>query len=161
MCVHNVMYAQLCPTLCDPTDCNLPGSSVHEIFQVKILEWVAISFSRGSSPPRDWTRVCCVSCIAGGFFTNVSPFNLCIVVNSDKYYGEKCSMGRRRKGFSTWLSGKESACQWRRRGFDPWVRKIPWRRKWQPTPVFLPENPKNRGAWRAAVHRVTKELYTT
>ena len=37
-----------------------------------------------------------------------------------------------------WFSGKESACQCRRRGFDPWVGKIPWRRKWQPTPVFLP-----------------------
>ena len=37
-----------------------------------------------------------------------------------------------------WLSGKESACQCRRCGFDPWVRKMPWRRKWQPTPVFLP-----------------------
>ena len=37
-----------------------------------------------------------------------------------------------------WLSGKESACQCRRRGFDPWLGKIPWRRKWQPTPVFLP-----------------------
>ena len=44
-------------------------------------------------------------------------------------------------GFPRWLSGKESACQCgrcRRHGFDPWVRKIPWRRKWQPTPVFLP-----------------------
>ena len=37
-----------------------------------------------------------------------------------------------------WLSGKESTCQSRRYGFDPWVGKIPWRRKWQPTPVFLP-----------------------
>ena len=37
---------QLCPTLCDPTDCNLPGSSVHGVFQASILEW-AISFSRG------------------------------------------------------------------------------------------------------------------
>ena len=37
-----------------------------------------------------------------------------------------------------WLSGEESACHYRRRGLDPWVRKIPWRRKWQPTPVFLP-----------------------
>ena len=37
-----------------------------------------------------------------------------------------------------WLSRKESACQCKRHGFDPWVRKIPWRRKWQPTPVFLP-----------------------
>ena len=48
-----VLVAQLCLTLCDPMDCSLPGSSVHGIFQVKILEWVAISFSRGSSQPRD------------------------------------------------------------------------------------------------------------
>ena len=49
--------AQSCPTLCDPTDCSLPGSSVHGIFQARILEWVAISFSRRSSQPRDWTQV--------------------------------------------------------------------------------------------------------
>ena len=41
---------QSCLTLCDPMDCSLPGSSVHGIFQARILEWVAISFSRGSSP---------------------------------------------------------------------------------------------------------------
>ena len=58
--------AQLCPTLCDPMDCSLPGSSIHRIFQAKVLEWVAISFSRGSSWPRDWTQV---SCIAGRRFT--------------------------------------------------------------------------------------------
>ena len=40
-------------------------------------------------------------------------------------------------GLPGWLSGKEPACQCRKFGFDPWVRKIPWRRKWQPTPVFL------------------------
>ena len=49
--------AQLCPTLCDPMDCGLPGSSIHGIFQARILEWVAISFSRGSSRPRDQTQV--------------------------------------------------------------------------------------------------------
>ena len=41
-------------------------------------------------------------------------------------------------GLLWWFSDKESACLCKRRGFDPWVRKIPWRRKWQPTPVFLP-----------------------
>ena len=41
--------AQLCPTLCDPMDCSLPGCSIHRIFQARVLEWVAISFSRGSS----------------------------------------------------------------------------------------------------------------
>ena len=45
-----------CPTLCDPVDCSLPGSSVHGILQARILEWVAISFSRGFSQPRDRTR---------------------------------------------------------------------------------------------------------
>ena len=90
---HNVSYAsvkwsevaQLCPTLCDPMDCSLPGS-IHGIFQARILEWntiytrveyhlflyqeywrrIPISFSRGSSPPRDQTRV---SHIAGRRFT--------------------------------------------------------------------------------------------
>ena len=45
-------------------DYSLPGSSIHGIFQARILEWVAISSSRGSSPPRDWNRVSCVSCIS-------------------------------------------------------------------------------------------------
>ena len=48
-------------------DCSLSGSSVHGIFQARILEWVAIPFSRGSSWPRDQTQVCCN---AGKFFTN-------------------------------------------------------------------------------------------
>ena len=58
--------AQLCPTLCDPTDSSLPGSAIHGIFQVRILEWAAISFSRGSFQPRDQTRV---SSIADRRFT--------------------------------------------------------------------------------------------
>ena len=48
--------AQLCPTFLDPRDCSLPGSSVHGIFQARVLEWVATAFSRGSSQPRDRTR---------------------------------------------------------------------------------------------------------
>ena len=58
--------AHSCPTLCDPVDCSLQGSSVHGIFQARVLEWVAISFSSGSSQPRDRTQV---SCIAGRRFT--------------------------------------------------------------------------------------------
>ena len=45
--------SQSCPTLCDPMDCSLPGSSIHGIFQARVLEWVAVSFSRRSSQPRD------------------------------------------------------------------------------------------------------------
>ena len=52
-----IEVAQSCPTLCDPMDCSLPGSSVHGIFQAIVLEWIAISFSRGSSWPRDGTWV--------------------------------------------------------------------------------------------------------
>ena len=52
--------AQSCPTLCDPIDCNLLGFSVHGILQARIQEWIAISFSRGSSRPRDRTRVSCI-----------------------------------------------------------------------------------------------------
>ena len=48
---------------CDPMDCCLPGSSVHGIFQARILKWFAISYSRGSSWPRNWNHVSCVSCI--------------------------------------------------------------------------------------------------
>ena len=58
--------AQVCLTLCNPVDCSLPDSSVHVIFQARILEWVAISFSRGSSRPRVWTWV---SRAAGRLFT--------------------------------------------------------------------------------------------
>ena len=68
-CVHT----QSCPTLCDPKDCSPPGSSVHGILQAGILEWVAISFSRGSSHLRDWTQVSCVFYIAGECSTAEPP----------------------------------------------------------------------------------------
>ena len=56
-----------CLTLCDTMDCSPPGSSVLGILQTRILECIAVPFSRRSSQPRDWTQV---SCIAGGFFTS-------------------------------------------------------------------------------------------
>ena len=98
------LVAQSCQTLCDPMDCSPPGFSIQGIFQAKVMEWVAISFSRGSSWPRDQTWV---SHIVGRCFT-------------------------------VWA--KESAnAKAEELGLDPWVWKIPWRRKWQPTPVFLPK----------------------
>ena len=53
--------AQSCTTICDPMDCSLPGSSIHGIFQARVLESVVISFSRVSSWPRGWTHVSCIS----------------------------------------------------------------------------------------------------
>ena len=55
------MCTQSCPALCKPMDCSLPDSSVHGIFQARILAWVAIPFSRGPSRPRDQTQVSCIS----------------------------------------------------------------------------------------------------
>ena len=66
--------------------------------------------------------------------------------------------------FPRWCSGKESACYCRRckrRGFNPWVGKIPWRRKWQTIPVFLPGKYLVRGLWEAVAHSVSKESNMT
>ena len=60
LCMCSV--AKSCLTLWDPMDCSLPSSSVHGIFQARILEWIAISSSRGSSWLRVWTHVSCISC---------------------------------------------------------------------------------------------------
>ena len=70
-CVHSV--PQLCPILFDSMDCSLPGCSVHGIFQARILGWVAISYSRGSSQARNRNHISCISVLAGGFFTTESP----------------------------------------------------------------------------------------
>ena len=64
---------QLCPTLCDPMDCNPPGSSFHGIFQTRILELVAICYARGSSQLRDQTIYMVSPALAGRFFTTVPP----------------------------------------------------------------------------------------
>ena len=76
LCVK-VLVSQSCPTLCNPMDCSLPGSSVNGIFQARILDWVAIPFSSGSSQPRVQTWV---SCITGRFFT--------ICATREAHYGE-------------------------------------------------------------------------
>ena len=59
-----------CLTLCNPMHCGPPGFFIRGISQARILEWIAVSFSRGSSPPRDQTYI---SCVAGGFFTTEPP----------------------------------------------------------------------------------------
>ena len=67
VCMSVCEVAQSCPALCDPMDCGLPGSTLHGILQARVLEWVAISFSRGSSQPRNRTQV---FHIAGRFFAS-------------------------------------------------------------------------------------------
>ena len=92
-CMHVCVHAkslQSCLTHRDPVDCSPAGSSVHGILQVRILEWVAISSSRGSSGPRDQTHICCGSCIAGRFFTTEPLGNLPpLLVNISKILSTK------------------------------------------------------------------------
>ena len=116
MCLCVCLVAQSYLTLCDPLDCSLPGSSVHGTFQARILEWVAIPSLRRSSWPRDRTQISCISCTGrwvSYHFTTGQPL-------------------------PDGASSIKSPCQCRRQGLDPWVEKILWRRKWLPTPVFLP-----------------------
>ena len=81
-----VKVTRSCPTLCDPMD-----YTVHGILQARILEWVAFPFSRGSSQPRDWTRV---SCIAGRFFTNWAMREAQSRHNSSyRFQGKECKTG--------------------------------------------------------------------
>ena len=66
---------QSCLTLCNPVDCSLPGSSVHRIFQARILEGLAMPFSRGCSWFRDWTLFSLSPALASGFFTTGTTFS--------------------------------------------------------------------------------------
>ena len=77
-----ILWAKYCTRCCcqrDSLDYSLPGSSVHGICQARILEWVAIAFSWGSSRPRDQSQVAYVSCIAGRFFTNWAIEEACLL----------------------------------------------------------------------------------
>ena len=69
--IKNTVYVkslQSCQTLCNPMDYSPAGSSVNEIFQARLLEWVAMPSSRGSSQPKDWTHISFVPALASRFF---------------------------------------------------------------------------------------------
>ena len=124
---------QSCPTLCDPMDCSLSGSSVHGIFQARILEWVAVSFSRGSSQPKDRTRV---SCIASRRFTVWA---------------------------TRWVSGKTSFCQCRsqrRCRFDPSVKDTLEEEVTILFSVLAQRMSWTGGAWQATFHEVAESDMT-
>ena len=109
--------------LCNPIDCSLPGSSIHGIFQARVLEWVAISFSRGSSWPRDRPQV---SRIAGRHFTVWAT-------REEHIYKTQAILG-----FPGGSDGKGSAYNAGELDLIPGSGKIPWRREWLCTPVFWP-----------------------
>ena len=84
-CMHGCSVASVMSNSLRPHGLYPPGSSVHGILQVRILEWITIPFSRGSSWPRDLTYVSCVSCIAGRFFTAEPPWKPPIKVGQVKW----------------------------------------------------------------------------
>ena len=149
-CVY-ILVAQSCLTLCEPMNCNSPSSSVHGIFQARIMGWVDIPFSRGSSQPKDWTHI---SCIAGRFFTIWDTREALRFWYYQMTLWEKAMTPHS----STlawkilWMEepgGLQSMGSLRVR--HDWATShslftsMHWRRKWQPTPVFLPGESQGRG----------------
>ena len=158
LCMHGKSL-QSCPTLCNPIDGSPPGSSIHRILQARVLEWVAISFSKflivhpltrsnklpqisiftafllihhfNPTDPSFSTMSFC--------YTVTISFNLCSImimyIHLCVYMFIYIYMCMYLYGPPQCLSGKEPTC-WCE--FDPWVMNIPWVRKWQPTPEFLP-----------------------
>ena len=90
---------QLCPTVFNPIDYSLPCSSIHGIFQATVLEWVAISFSRGSSRPRDWTWV---SCIVGRRFTISATREILLRWQADFFFLTTEPPGKPKNGPTTY-----------------------------------------------------------
>ena len=75
---------------CEPMDLSLPGSSVHGILQARVLEWVAMPSSRGSSRPRDWTCISLMSsALAGGFFTTSATREAQLIIKTNDYKQNK------------------------------------------------------------------------
>ena len=148
--------AQLCPTLWDLIDCNLTGFSVHGILQARILEWVAIPFSRGSSQPRNQTEV---SCIAGRFFTNWALMEALV---SDIQHCSSVGEGNGTPLQYSCLENLMDGGAWRttvhgslRVGHD-WVTSLSCIGEGNGNPLQCSclENPRDRGAWWAAVYGV-------
>ena len=133
---------------------------VHGILQGRILEWVAVPFSRGSSQPRHQTQV---SHSAGGFFTSWATRECSYSLGnyvlkyfiSRLYYILPCLLWASQVALVV-MNLHANAQDVKRNGFDPWVGTHSWRRTWQPTQYFCLDTPMDRRAWGATVHRVTK-----
>ena len=146
-CKHSMracmLLLQSCPTLCDIMNCSLPGFSVHWILQARILEWVAMTSSRGSSRPRDGTHASYVSCIGRWVL-----YHNCRLGSPTTIYTKL-----------RWLSGKESACNAGAVGGTGSIsgsgRSLGGGHS-NPLQYSCLENPMDREAWRATVHSVAK-----
>ena len=139
------------------------GGSKHFFFLISILYKLEINF---------FNLLKINDAISSFFF----PSNICILQKEGGKTGNMCLRHKIHiyrqlehpmkchRGFPDGASGKEPACQCRRHKrcrFDPWVRKIPWRRAWHSTPVFLPGESMDKGAWWVIVHKVTESTEVT
>ena len=143
---------QLCLTRCNPMDCSLPGSSVHGIFQTRILEWVVMPSSRVSSLPRDRARV---SEVYLHWQVDSLPLvppgkSLDILVLRCEYVLLQSFCGS--------SDSKESACNAGELGPIPGSGRSPEEGNSLPLQYSCLENPVDQGAWWATVHEVTKSL---
>ena len=136
---------QSCPTLCDSMDCSPPGPSVHGTLRARTLEWVTMPFPRGSSRPRDQTRVSYVSCGEG---SGTHSSTLAWKIPWTEEPGGLQSMGSLRIGHD-WATSLSLFTFMHRR------------RKWQPTPVFLPGESQGRGSLMGCCLWGRTELDTT
>ena len=113
-----VKLLQSCPTLCDPIDCSPPSFFVLGILQARKLQWVAMPSSKGSSQPRDLP------------YPGIKPSSLMSLALAGRLHhwatreAQNSVLTHVLVGLPWWLSGKESACQYRRGGFYLWVGKI-------------------------------------
>ena len=119
-------------------DHSPPESSIHGILQARILEWVAMVSSRGSSPPRDWTQVSYVSCIGSWVLYYQCHMGSPVVLIQNKVgMSLEYSVLLLQVTRVWFLVGGLICLQCRRPRFDTQVRKVPWRREWLPPPVLL------------------------
>ena len=104
---------QLCPTMYDPMDCGPPGSSVHGILQARILEWVAMPFSRGFSWSRDWTHVFCGFFTGGRFFiTEPLGKSSCLIKWAKCYLWSEEHWSKRQQMLPLGSHGGQTPCLW-------------------------------------------------
>ena len=167
--------AQLCPTLWDPLDCSPAGSSVHGIFQARILEWVTISSSRGSSQPRIESTSLMPFALTGGYFTTGATWEACNCLFCDwlilfSWVASLFIHDVAKHPTPVLLPGKSHG--WRSLvGCSPWGR---WESdtterlhfhfslscigggNGNPLQCSCLENPRDRGAWWAAVYGVAQ-----
>ena len=175
-----ILLPQWSPTLCDPMDCSLAGSSVHGILQTRILlssraglldpeieprcpatsalQADSLSLSHQRSPLyeyllqiqsllSDYCRINEYACLSTKHKATGLTFAPTVSLCQPNRLLVLLLLSRSVMSISLhpwWLRDKESTCQYRKHGFDPWITEIPYRKKWQPTPVSLPGKPHGK-----------------